>query len=168
MISPAAKTTAADITAAALRSFQNTPDPRTKELLLAAVKHLHAFATEVNLTTNELIALADILTRAGQISDASRHEFLLISDVIGLTMVVDYNTNQKPEGAFESSVLGPFYRQGAPWIELDGDICRQPDPGTPARLSGRIVSVDGTPIPEAILDIWQVAMQETRGFAVLH
>ena len=118
---PPHQATAAEISQAALRSFDLTPDPRTKELLQAAAKHLHSFATEVNLTTNELIKLAKILTAAGQISDASRHEFLLMSDVMGLTMVVDYTTNEKPVGAFESSVLGPFYRAGAPWIELGGD-----------------------------------------------
>jgi hydroxyquinol 1,2-dioxygenase len=149
-------TTAADITQAALGSFEQTPDPRTKELLQAAVKHLHAFATEVNLTTNELIRLAEILTAAGKISDASRHEFLLMSDVMGLTMVVDYTTNQKPAGAFESSVLGPFYRADAPWIDLGGDICRQKDAGTPAFVSGRVLSTDGSPIAGAVLDIWQV------------
>src|ERR1700736_2486523 len=154
--SPAHKTTAADITVAALRSFEDTPAPRAKELLTAAVKHLPAFATEVKLTTNELIRLAEILTAAGKISDASRHEFLLMSDVMGLTMVVDYNTNQKPDGAFESSVLGPFYRADAPWIEMGGDICRQQDAGTPTFVSGRIRSIDGTPIPGAVLDIWQV------------
>jgi hydroxyquinol 1,2-dioxygenase len=148
--------TAADITRAALRSFDQTADPRTKELLQGAVKYLHAFATEVNLTTNELIKLAGILTAAGQISDASRHEFLLMSDIMGLTMVVDYNTNQKPAGAFESSVLGPFYRAGAPWIEMGGNICRQDDAGTPTLVSGRVRSTDGTPVRGAVLDIWQV------------
>src|SRR5260370_1763435 len=114
MMHPVAPNTiAADITQAALRSFDQTPDPRTKQLLQAAVKHLHAFATEVNLTTNELIRLAEILTAAGKISDASRHEFLLISDVMGLTMIVDYNTNQKPAAPFESSVLEPFYLPNA-------------------------------------------------------
>jgi protocatechuate 3,4-dioxygenase beta subunit len=150
------KTTAADITEAALRSFDRTPSPRAKLLLQAAVKHLHAFATETNLTTNELIRLAEILTAAGQISDASRHEFLLMSDVMGLTMVVDYNTNKKPDGAFESSVLGPFYRADAPWIENGGDICKQKDVGTPALLSGRVLSTDGSPVRDALLDIWQV------------
>src|SRR6266436_249000 len=135
-------TAAVDITQAVLRSFDQAPDVRTKQLLQAAVKHLHAFATEVNLTTNELIKLAEIFTAAGQISDASRHEFLLMSDVMGLTMVVDYNTNQKPDGAFESSVLGPFYRADAPWIEMGGGICRQ--------------KADGTPVRGAVLDIWQV------------
>ena len=158
--SPAHKTTAADITQAALRSFENTPAPRAKELLNAAVKHLHAFATETNLTTNELIRLAEILTEAGKISDASRHEFLLMSDVMGLTMVVDYNTNEKPDGAFESSVLGPFYRENAPWIELGGNICRQADTGVPTRISGRVLSLDGKPVPGAALDIWQVASNE--------
>jgi protocatechuate 3,4-dioxygenase beta subunit len=150
------KTTAADITEAALRSFDRTSSPRAKLLLQAAVKHLHAFATETNLTTNELIRLAEILTAAGQISDASRHEFLLMSDVMGLTMVVDYNTNKKPAGAFESSVLGPFYRADAPWIENGGDICRQRDAGTPALVSGRVLSTDGSPVGDAVLDIWQV------------
>jgi protocatechuate 3,4-dioxygenase beta subunit len=150
------KVTAADISQAALRSFDQTGDPRLKELLQSAVKHLHAFATEVNLTTNELIKLAEILTAAGQISDLSRHEFLLMSDIMGLTMVVDYNTNEKPAGAFESSVLGPFYRAGAPWIELGGDISRQENAGTPTLVSGRVRSTDGTPVRDAVLDIWQV------------
>jgi hydroxyquinol 1,2-dioxygenase len=150
------KTTAADITEAALRSFDQTPSPRAKLLLQAAVKYLHAFAMETNLTTNELIRLAEIFTAAGKISDASRHEFLLMSDVMGLTMVVDYNTNQKPDGAFESSVLGPFYRADAPWIGNGGDICRQKDAGTPALVSGRVLSRDGSPIAGAVLDIWQV------------
>ena len=155
MQSGSPKTTAADITEAALRSFDGAPSPRTKLLLQAAVRHLHAFATETNLTTNELIELAEILTAAGQISDASRHEFLLMSDVMGLTMVVDYNTNKKPDGAFESSVLGPFYRADAPWIEMGGDICRQTDMGTPALISGRVLSIDGSPVRGAVLDIWQ-------------
>jgi catechol 1,2-dioxygenase len=152
----APQTTAADITKAALQSFDQTPDPRTKQLFQAAVKHLHAFATEVNLTTNELIRLAEVLTEAGKISDASRHEFLLMSDVMGLTMVVDYTTNQKPTGAFESSVLGPFYRADAPWIELGGDICRQKNAGTPTLVSGRVLSIEGGPVRGAVLDIWQV------------
>jgi hydroxyquinol 1,2-dioxygenase len=150
------KAAAIDITLAALRSFDPTPDPRTKELLQAAVKHLHAFAIEVNLTTNELIQFAEILTAAGKISDASRHEFLLMSDILGLTMVVDYTTNRKPAGAFESSVLGPFYRAGAPWVEMGGSICRQPDAGTPTLVSGRVRSIAGTPVRDAVLDIWQV------------
>ncbi|MBV9732621.1 MAG: 6-chlorohydroxyquinol-1,2-dioxygenase, partial [Verrucomicrobia bacterium] len=156
MSSATSKTTAADITQATLRSFAQTPEPRTRQLLQAAVKHLHAFATEVDLTTSELIRLAEILTAAGKISDASRHEFLLMSDIMGLTMVVDYNTNQKPEGAFESSVLGPFYRADAPWIEQGGDICRQENAGTPTLVSGRILSTEGKPIKGAVLDIWQV------------
>ncbi len=101
------------------------------------MKHLHAFAREVDLTTNELIKLAEIFTQAGKISDASRHEFLLMSDVMGLTMVVDYNTNQKSDGVFEISMLGPFYRADAPWVDIGGDICRQKDVGTPALVSGR-------------------------------
>jgi protocatechuate 3,4-dioxygenase beta subunit len=157
MQSVSPKTTAAAyITEAALRSFDRTPSPRAKLLLQAAVKHLHAFATETNLTTNELIKLAEILTTAGQISDASRHEFLLMSDVMGLTMVADYHTNKKPDGAFESSVLGPFYRADAPWIEMGGDICRQKDAGTPTLVSGRVLSCDGTAVRSAVLDIWQV------------
>jgi catechol 1,2-dioxygenase len=152
----AQKTTAADITEAALRSFDRTPSPRAKRLLQAAVRHLHAFATETNLTTTELIKLAEILTEAGKISDTKRKEFLFLSDILGLTMVVDYNTNEKPDGAFESSVLGPFYRAGAPWIELGGDICRQENMGTPALVSGRVLSTDGTPVCGAVLDLWQV------------
>ena len=149
-------TTAADITEAALSSFDHAVSPRAKEVLQAAVRHLHAFAVEVNLTTNELINLAEILTAAGQISNASRHEFLLMSDLMGLTMVVDYHNNQKPDNAFESSVLGPFYREDAPWIQMGGDICRQPGSGVPTLVSGRVLSTNGSPVRGAILDIWQV------------
>ncbi|HZC34749.1 MAG TPA: dioxygenase [Chthoniobacterales bacterium] len=163
MQSVIAKTNAATITEAAVRSFENTSDPRTKQLLQAAVKHLHAFAREVDLTTNELIQLAEIFTQAGKISDASRHEFLLMSDVMGLSMVVDYNTNQKPDGAFESSVLGPFYRADSPWIEIGGDIWRQKDAGTPALISGRVLSIDGSPVRDAVLDIWQVSANGMYG-----
>src|SRR5260221_10137784 len=80
-----------------------------------------------------------------------------MSDIMGLTMVVDYNTNQKPDGAFESSVLGPFYRPDAPWIDIGGDICRQKDVGTPALVSGRELSTDGSRGRNAGLDIWQVS-----------
>ncbi|MBV8100696.1 MAG: 6-chlorohydroxyquinol-1,2-dioxygenase [Verrucomicrobia bacterium] len=153
----ATTSTAEMITQSTLASFQNTKDPRTKELLLAAAKHLHAFATEVGFTTPELIRLAEILTTAGQISDSSRHEFLLMSDVMGLTMVVDYLTNKKPAGAHESSVLGPFYRADAPWTEMNGDISRQQNCGTPAHFSGRVLSLDAQPIAGAVLDVWQVA-----------
>jgi len=129
-------------------------DPRMREVMGSLIKHLHAFAKEVNLTHAEWNAGIAFLERAGEISDAERHEFILLSDVLGLSSLVDM-INSKPEGT-SSSVLGPFHISGAPPLAIGGDMRRDFD--EPVLLvEGQISDPSGTPIPGATLDIWQTA-----------
>src|SRR5215470_14287347 len=111
------RTTPADITASVVASFENADDPRLRELMQTFVKHLHAFATEVGLTEDEWAQMIGELTATGHITDDRRQEFILWSDSLGLSMLVDALANPLPERATESTVLGPFYLAGAPLRE---------------------------------------------------
>lgn len=91
-----------------VKAYEGIEDERLNYLVTTLIRRLHEFAIEVKLTPQELIDTAAFLTACGQICHAARHEFLLLSDTMGLTMTVDAVSNRKPEGAFESSVLGPF------------------------------------------------------------
>ena len=148
------RTTPADITAAAVASFEGADDARLKELMQALVRHLHGFATEVGLTQEEWVAAIGILTATGHITDERRQEFILWSDSLGLSMLVDALANPLPSGATESTVLGPFYVPGAPEREYGESMIGEPA-GTPAWVHGRVLSNDGSPIAGAELDVWQ-------------
>ncbi len=129
-------------------------DPRLREVMGSLVKHLHAFAKEVKLTHAELNEGIRFLDRAGEISDAERHEFVLLSDVLGLSSLVDMLHN-RPEGT-SSSVLGPFHISGAPPLAVGGDMRRDYDAPV-VLVEGVIKDLQGNPIPGATLDIWQTA-----------
>jgi hydroxyquinol 1,2-dioxygenase len=160
----AARTDPADITSAAVASFAGAGDARLRELVQALVRHLHAFATEVGLTQEEWRSAIEILTATGAITDEHRQEFILWSDTLGLSMLVDALANPLPDGATESTVLGPFYVPGSPLREYGADISEQSG-GTPAWVHGRIVDVaTGEPIGGAELDVWQNG--ENRLYAV--
>jgi catechol 1,2-dioxygenase len=120
------------------------------------VRHLHDFVREVELTEAEWFEGIKFLTATGQKCDDQRQEFILLSDTLGISMLVDAINHRMPSGATESTVLGPFYRAGAPEIEMGGTIA-QTDTGDPAYVSGRVTSPDGKPIAGALLDIWQTA-----------
>jgi catechol 1,2-dioxygenase len=143
-----------DITAAVVASFEKCEDPRLREIMQALVRHLHAFALEVGLTLDEWERGIRILTETGHITDDKRQEFILWSDSLGLSMLVDAIAHAKPEGATESTVLGPFYVPGSPLREYGESIVEQAA-GTPAWVYGRVLSIDGEPIAGAELDIWQ-------------
>ena len=149
----APRTAPADITAAAVASFAGCPDPRLRLLLDRLTAHLHAFATEVGLTQEEWEAGIRILTETGRITDEHRQEFILWSDTLGLSMLVDALAHAS-EGATESTVLGPFYVPGAPLREYGASIAEEPA-GAPAWVHGVVTAVDGAPIAEAELDVWQ-------------
>jgi catechol 1,2-dioxygenase len=157
------RTTPADITSSVVASFAGCPDPRLEELAESLVRHLHAFATEVGLTQQEWEAGIGILTDTGHITDERRQEFILWSDSLGLSMLVDALANPLPEGATESTVLGPFYVPGAPLREYGESIAVEPA-GTPAWVHGRVLDVDGSPLAGAELDVWQNG--EDRLYAV--
>src|SRR6266513_6182531 len=107
-----------DLTADVVARLEATPDPRLREIMTALVRHLHAFTTEVRLTEAEWLAGIRFLTATGQICDDVRQEFILLSDTLGLSMLVDLiNHGSDDPAATEPTVLGPFYVPGSPWRE---------------------------------------------------
>jgi hydroxyquinol 1,2-dioxygenase len=148
-------TTEDDITAAVLARFSATPDPRLRRIMLALIKHLHEFVKEVELTETEWFQAIEILTEAGKMCSDRRQEFILFSDTLGVSMVVDLIGHRKPEGATESTVFGPFHRLGAPDMPPGGNIAHHDTTGVPTLVSGRVLDLDGKPITGAELDCWQ-------------
>src|ERR1700724_730459 len=144
-----------DITAEALQRFSQTPDPRLRQIMLGLVRHLHAFVKEVELTEAEWIQVIEILTEAGRMCSDKRQEFILFSDSLGVSMVVDLINHRKPDGATESTVFGPFHRLGAPEMPAGGNIAQRDQKGAPTLVSGRVLDLDGKPIAGAVLDVWQ-------------
>ena len=149
-----ARTAPADITAAAVASFDGADDERLRRLAQVLTRHLHAFATEVGLTQGEWEECIRILTETGHITDDRRQEFILWSDTLGLSMLVDALANPLPSGATESTVLGPFYVPGSPVRPYGGAIAEEVA-GAPAWIHGKVLDLDGGPIPGAELDVWQ-------------
>jgi hydroxyquinol 1,2-dioxygenase len=147
--------TAAD---AVVDSFADTPDPRLRELLTSLVRHLHAFIRDTEPTIGEWQQAIDFLTATGQKCDAERQEFILLSDVLGVSMLVETINNRKTAGATESTVLGPFHVVTSPRRQL-GDTIDLVGSGTPCVVAGRVLSADGTPLPGAELDVWQASDQ---------
>ncbi len=143
-----------NITDVFLSYMGESTNPRLAEVMGSLVKHLHAFAAEVNLTHAEWEQGIDFLERTGDISDAERHEFVLLSDVLGLSSLVDMLHNTS-EGT-SSSVLGPFHITGAPALPIGGDMKGAFD-GTVMVAEGIVRDPDGTPIKGATVDIWQTA-----------
>jgi hydroxyquinol 1,2-dioxygenase len=146
--------TEAHITDSVLRSLDQTPDPRLKAIMTSLITHLHAFIREVELTEDEWWQAIQFLTRVGQMCDDRRQEFILLSDTLGVSMLVDAINHRADGGATESTVMGPFYRPGArelPW----GASISQDGRGEAAIVSGRVFSTDGAPIPNALLDVWE-------------
>ena len=123
--------------------------------MLALIKHLHAFVKEVELTEAEWFQAIEILTEAGRMCSDKRQEFILFSDTLGVSMVVDLINHRKPAGATESTVFGPFHRLGSPDMPPGGNIAHRDTTGIPALVSGRVLDLDGKPIVGAVLDVWQ-------------
>jgi hydroxyquinol 1,2-dioxygenase len=147
-------TTEDDITAEVLRRIEGTPDPRLRTIMLSLVKHLHAFVKEVQLTEAEWFQGIKFLTDTGHMCNDLRQEFILLSDTLGVSMVVDLINHRKPEGATESTVFGPFHREGAPDMPSGANIAPR-DKGIPTIVSGRVLDLQGEPIAGALLDVWQ-------------
>ncbi|WP_048440293.1 intradiol ring-cleavage dioxygenase [Caenimonas sp. SL110] len=142
------------ITEAVIASFADTPDPRLKQIMTSLVQHLHAFASDVQLTQQEWFQGIDFLTRCGHITDDKRQEFILLSDVLGLSMLTVARNNAKPQGCTEATVFGPFHVEGAPHYALGDDIANGAK-GRPCVVRGTVRNLDGEPVPGAVLDVWQ-------------
>ncbi len=146
----------ANLTEAATARLARCEDPRFKAIMTSLIRHLHAFVREVELTEAEWLEGIKFLTATGQKCDSDRQEFILLSDVLGVSMLVDAINHRAPDGATESTVLGPFYIEGAPDLPAGADISHG-SPGEPTEVSGRVLSVEGKPIAGARLDVWQTA-----------
>ena len=141
----------ADVVAA---SFAGTPDPRLRQVLTALVRHLHAFVKDVELTEQEWAYAVDFLTRTGQKCDDTRQEFILLSDVLGVSMLVETVNHRTRAGSTESTVLGPFHVVDSPRRAL-GDSIALDGKGTPCLVSGQVTGPDGEPVAGAHVDVWQ-------------
>jgi protocatechuate 3,4-dioxygenase beta subunit len=141
-------------TDAVVQSFSGTPDPRLRQVLEALTRHLHAFVREVEPTQPEWERAVDFLTRTGQMCDDTRQEFILLSDVLGVSMLVDAINNRKPAGATESTVLGPFHVVQSPVLELGADIAGHSD-SPRCLVRGRVLDLSGEPVAGARVDVWQ-------------
>lgn len=137
-----------------LESIANTPDARLKTVMTSLIKHLHAFVREVDLTQEEWEKGIQFLTQTGQMCNDRRQEFILLSDTLGVSMLVDAINHRTPDNATESTVFGPFYREGARELPMGATISMD-GRGEPAVVMGRVLTTDGKPIASALLDIWE-------------
>ena len=146
------------ITAAVLEQMATTPDARLKEIMAAAVKHLHAFAREVDLKPDEWIKGIEFMTRVGQMCTPERQEFILLSDTMGLSALVNglHDKTAIEEGT-HTSLLGPFYRETTPTLAPGSQIARKVKPGSECALYGRITDVNGKPLAGATVSVWQTS-----------
>jgi protocatechuate 3,4-dioxygenase beta subunit len=144
------------ITDAVLDQMATTPDPRMREVIASAVRHLHAFAREVNLTPAEWIKGIAFMTAVGKICTPARQEFILLSDTLGLSALVNglHDSTAMEEGT-HTSLLGPFYREASPTLAAGSQIAKTVRPGSECVLYGRVTDVNGKPIAEATVSIWQ-------------
>jgi hydroxyquinol 1,2-dioxygenase len=141
-------------TGAVVASFEGAADPRLREVLGSLVRHLHGFVREVEPTFEEWERAIGFLTATGQKCDDTRQEFILLSDVLGVTMLVDAINHRTATEATDSTVLGPFHMVASPRREL-GDTIDLVAAGEPCVVTGRVLSLDGSPLAGALVDVWQ-------------
>ncbi|ANP89966.1 intradiol ring-cleavage dioxygenase [Rhizobium leguminosarum] len=127
--------------------------PRMAEVMACLVKHLHAFAKEIHLTQAEWDIGIDFLTKTGQICSDERQEFILLSDVLGFSMLVDAINNRRPAGATENTVFGPFHIENAPIREM-GENVSLDGKGEPCLFEGKVIDLHGNPVEGACVDVW--------------
>ena len=154
------ETTVDEITALAQRSFDGAQDPRFRDVMQALVRHAHAFVREVGLTRGEWERAIAFLTRAGQTCTDERQEFILLSDTLGISTLVDALNYAASDAATESTVLGPFFVEGAPALASGSDISG-PERGERLLIEGQVEDEQGRPVAGAVVDVWQ---SNARGF----
>jgi hydroxyquinol 1,2-dioxygenase len=144
----------ADLTRAVAASFDGAGADRYREIMASLVTHLHAFAQDVRLTEQEWFAAIEFLTRVGHLTDDKRQEFVLLSDVLGLSMLVVGLNDDETTGATPATVLGPFFVDGSP-AYANGDDLANGAPGAPCFMAGRVLSSTGEAIAGARIEVWQ-------------
>ena len=143
------------LTAEVLKRVGKAPDKRTRQIMQSLVKHLHAFVREVRPTQEEWFQGIQFLTRTGHLCDDKRQEFILMSDTLGVSMLVDFINYGKVGKSTESTVLGPFFVEGAPEMALGASIAGPGTPGEPCAVSGTVKDLKGKPIAGALIDVWE-------------
>ena len=143
-----------NLTAAVIERFENTRDPRLKKIMTSLVQHLHNFIRDAEPTFEEWVAGINYLTRTGQTCTDKRQEFILLSDTLGVSMLVDAINHRGREGVTETTVLGPFYVEGPPEVPLGSDVTGGLK-GDPLYAEGTVCSPEGQPLASAIVDVWQ-------------
>jgi hydroxyquinol 1,2-dioxygenase len=135
-------------------SFDRCPSPRLRALMEGLVRHAHAFVEETGLTTEEWLSAIEFLTRTGKTCSDTRQEFILLSDVLGVSMaVVGVDTEPGAPSSTENTVLGPFFVDGAPAVR-NGDDLAMGACGAPCRVTGTVVGTNGAPVAAARVDVW--------------
>jgi len=143
-----------NITEAVVGRFEGCTDPRLKDILASLVRHLHGFVRETRLTEAEWMRGIEFLTATGHMTDAKRQEFILLSDVLGVSMLTVAQNHSKPAGATEATVFGPFHVEAAPAFDAGADIANGA-PGEPLFVDCTIHGRDGEAVAGAIVDVWQ-------------
>jgi len=146
--------TGADFTKSVLKRWEDIPDPRLREVMQSAIKHLHGFVSDVKPTGAEWFKAIQFLTAIGHKCDDKRQEFILASDVMGVSMLIDDINNRRVEGATPSTVEGPFHIPDAPEVAHGADMAKGA-PGIPCFVAGTVRGLGGEPVGGAILDLWQ-------------
>jgi hydroxyquinol 1,2-dioxygenase len=141
------------ITEAVIERLSECRDPRFKVIMSSLVAHLHDFVRDVKLTESEWFSAIQFLTDVGRTCTDKRQEFILLSDTLGVSVLVITLNHPAEEGSVESTVMGPFYWEGAPELPRGSNLAEAVK-GEPAFYSGRVLSVDGQPLENALLDIW--------------
>lgn len=142
------------ITANVLKLSEQAPNPRHRFIFKALIKHLHQFVNETSLTTDEWMAAIEFMTRTGQKCTPLRQENILLSDVLGVSALVDSLNNPVAGGATENSVLGPFFTEDAADVDFGESIASE-GKGEYMYVEGRVLTTDGQPIPNAVIDTWE-------------
>jgi catechol 1,2-dioxygenase len=149
-----------DLTAAVLAEIERAPDPRFREILGAAVRHLHAFVREAKLTEAEFRQLCGVIAKTGQATTASHNEVVLAAGSLGVSALVCLLNNAGPGGAgTTANLMGPFWRQDSPVTPNGGSIVRSPTAGDPVFVTAWVRDAQGRPVPDAMVDVWQASSE---------
>jgi hydroxyquinol 1,2-dioxygenase len=141
------------ITQEVLERYGQTPDPRLREIMLSLIRHLHGFARDVKLTGDEWLFAMNFLQETGKWCGPGRNEFIIFSDALGLSMLTITQAYQRPQGATEPTLRGPFLIENAPVFEVGADIGAGAQ-GAPLFAQGRVVDAQGKPLAGATVDVW--------------
>jgi catechol 1,2-dioxygenase len=147
-----------NITEVVTKALSKDIAPRNREIMTSLIRHMHDFCKEVNLTYAEWLAACEFLRRAGDISNEKRNEFILISDILGVEVLVDMLDHRITDGESESTVLGPFYRENPPVLPKGASVIQKNfEKSETVKVSGRIIDIAGKPIEGVTIDIWEDA-----------